>query len=494
MTINSDSTYLRLRAALAPQELAAAAGAALRLRSVLGDAEAGTRVVLVAYGGGKDSSFALAFVRSMQLVLRRLFDSTFQMRVMTNRHAGMPRAVMENIDRVYTALGLYGDPDCEMLCVDGTEVTPFDVDLPLPAAVVERNRLDILMTGHRSAGDGRATFCNACNLSMARAFAVAAGHGAGADVIVTGDSPEEQRDYHAWTVRLARRLQVPSRQSGRRTFRDVLSLYDGISRKYFADVHGPEGFDETLHTVPRGVPERLSFFSIYDDTRYDSGSHWEFLTGYLGFVFDDLAFSFSESDCGNPALMAHLRGLRSEHRDGRRYAEGIAEYVEFGVGLMLRKDFPMRLIEVVRERYRGVHGVENMRALMERYAWESFGLTTEQLVCMVCAPFADRGAGLHAFLRSEHPALLAREQAIRDLLHDGDVRAGRELAVALEHISGLTVPQLSTLYRSPLLTTDPAARDESVLAAVRVGDPHKEAIRTRHAADGAEVLELISGR
>jgi len=53
---------------------------------------------MVAYGGGKDSSYTLAFVRAMQLILFRVHGSTFQLRVATNRHAGMPRAVLENVD------------------------------------------------------------------------------------------------------------------------------------------------------------------------------------------------------------------------------------------------------------------------------------------------------------------------------------------------------------------------------------------------------------
>src|ERR1700676_2254421 len=147
--------------------------------------------VMVAYGGGKDSSYTLAFVRAMQLILLRVYGTTFRLRVATNRHAGMPRAVMENIDRAYRALRLTADPDCELLLIDGNEVTPFDVDTPQRADLVRRNRLDILMTGHRTFADGRPTFCNACNLSVLNSFGVAAAYGAGADLIITGASQGE---------------------------------------------------------------------------------------------------------------------------------------------------------------------------------------------------------------------------------------------------------------------------------------------------------------
>ena len=493
--------YHRLRAALPPGDLDAAAGSAIRLRAHL--AESGSvdgAVVMVAYGGGKDSSYALAFVRCMQLVWRQVFGDTFQLRVMTNRHAGMPQAVMENIERVYQALGLHDDSDCELLCVDGDTVAPFRVDLPLPGKVVEKNRTDILMTGHRSAGDGRPTFCNACNLSMVRAFAVAGAYGDGVDVIVTGDSPDEQRAYLAWMNKLARAFSLNPRKSRHGGFNRVLELFDGLSRQYFTDIHGPAGVGETLHDVPQNVKRGLTFFSIYDEADYASGSHWEFLTGHLGFVFDDIAFSFSESDCGNPGLMAHLRGLKSERRYGRSYAEGLAEYVDFATGIMRKKDFPEHLVEMMYRRYEGPDGVRRMRDLMKGYAEEAYGITEEQLVCMVYAPFVDEGAGLRDYLAAEQPDLVESLVEIRGLLGGGGVGGGggvpenSHLGARMEKMSGLTLGQLATLYRKSLMGSKPAGEGDTILGEVRAGDPHKSVISTSQSPDGATVLELISGR
>jgi hypothetical protein len=129
--------------------------------------------VFVAYGGGKDSSYMVAFVRLMQILIFRQYETTFQLRVVTNRHSGMPKSVMENIDRAYKSLGLYEDPDVELLLIDGDAIQPFDLAAPYPASLRERSRLDILMTGHRCEGEARPTFCNACNLSMVHSFGLA---------------------------------------------------------------------------------------------------------------------------------------------------------------------------------------------------------------------------------------------------------------------------------------------------------------------------------
>jgi hypothetical protein len=240
--------------------------------------------VMVAYRGGKDSTFALAFVQGMQLVLDRIYGTTFRIRVVTSRHAGMPHEVMENIYRAYRALDLIDDPRCELLIVDGEEVSPFSVDLPLPDRVVERGRTDILMAGHRAAGDGRPTFCNACNLNMVRAFAVAAGHGDGVDLIVTGDSPEEQYAYYVWTIRLAHRLRVAPTWRGQRQLGRFLKIFDGISQAYFTDIHGPGSAEATPWTTTQQLTDRVRFFSIYEEADYESDARWEFLTGFLGFV------------------------------------------------------------------------------------------------------------------------------------------------------------------------------------------------------------------
>jgi hypothetical protein len=496
-----DLVYQKLAAAMPPDNLEAARQCSARLRAALphpGQLE--RNLVLVAFGGGKDSAYTLAFVRAMQLILFRGHGATFRIRVATSRHAGMPRAVLENIDREYQALGLYADPGCEMLLIDGNEVTPFDVAAPQREHVVQRNRLDILMTGHRTFADGRPTFCNACNLSVLDNFGLAAAYGDGADVIITGDSQREQREYALWVGRLARRLGAPRKADGAVGLQRFMSQLDAIAQVYFTDIHGadaPERIAERRVTTQ--VPERLRFFSIYSDTQYAAADHMQLLTDFLGFEFNDLAFNFTESDCGNPALMAHLRGLKCERVYQRSYAEGISEYVDFALGLMGKKDFPAELIEQMRARYEGPGAVPRMRDAAESYAQETFGLTEEHLVCMVYSPFAEGGAGLGEFLRREHPALAGRATDIHTLLA-GEPGAGgaggpgdaQRLAGDLQRISGLELAQLRLLHGSSVRR--PRDGGTQVIDLVLEGDPHKAVIRTRHSQNGPDTLEQISGR
>ncbi|WP_269858108.1 PqqD family protein [Streptomyces sp. RPT161] len=484
------SALQELRAVLSAENYEGAVRCAMRLHNALPAKRGLNRsVVLVAYGGGKDSSYTLTFVRAMQLILFRIHGSTFRMRVATNRHAGMPRAVMENIDRVYSALRLAEDPDCELLLIDGQQVRRFDVDLPQTADVVRRNRTDILMTGHRTAADARPTFCNACNLSMVNSFGLAAGYDGGVDLIITGDSQREQRDYYLWVSRLAKRFGLQPPRDQRTGFKGFLTALNNISQAYFTDIHGPGAPDTVAeHAITNEVREGLQFFSIYDDTAYASGDHWELLTDYLHFDFDDIAFSFTESDCGNPALMAHLRALKCERRYGRTYADGLAEYVDFAISLMHKKEFPPQLVQLMRERYEGA--AERMRAAMDAYAMEAYGLAEEQLVAMVYAPFAEKGANLDAYLRAEQPDLDAG--TVRELL-DGS-EGDPSLVARLERITGLSVDQLRVLYRGSLRIASTTVDNGELIDSILEGDPHKEVIQTRHSADGPLVPELLSGR
>ncbi|MFI7063820.1 PqqD family protein [Kribbella sp. NPDC050124] len=488
-----DQAFAGLQAAMPPDIMAEALRCTGRLEAELPHRpELEKNLVLVAFGGGKDSSYMLAFVRAMQLILYKVHGRTFRMRVATNRHAGMPRAVMENIDREYRALRLTDDPDCELLLVDGDEISEFDVDSPQREHVVRRNRLDILMTGHRTFADGRPTFCNSCNLSVFNAFGLAAAYGDGADVLITGDSPQEQRQYTFWVGRLSRRLQsAPARRDGQNGFGRVLGQLDGIAQSYFADIHGPEAVDAIAdRRVSTDVPERLKFFTIYGETAYAAGDHFDLLTGFLGFQFDDLAFSFTESDCANPALMAHLRGLKAEHLFQRSYDEGMAEYVEFALNLMRKKDIPDGLVEMMRARYDSPDALKRMRLAAQDYALETFGLTEEQLVCMTYSPFAGQGEGLERFLNREHPALAARLGEIHHLL--GEASDDPALAAELKRISGLEPSQLRVLYSRSVQT--PGGGGAPVIDLILAGDPHKAVIETRHTQDGPNTFEQISGR
>jgi hypothetical protein len=465
---------------------------ATRLYETLNDCRRGLggSTVLVAFGGGKDSAYMLAFVRRIQLELDRVHGTTFTLRVATMRHAGMAHSVIENIDRSYRALGLYDDPECEMYLVDGGTLAPFALDVPQPVEERARNRRDVLMSGHRTHADGRPTFCNACNLSVAEAFYAAADANGGVEVIVTGDSPDEQRAYALWVHRLAYRFGLePSRSSD---FRGLLETLRDVGLAYFREMYVDDRGSDEQGRGHTGNLSDLCFFSIYDETDYASGDHWRLLTELLGFNFDESAFNFTESDCGNPALMAHLRGLKAERLHRRSYSAGLQEYVNFALDLMRAKDIPEILVAAMEARYSGPGASERARSRANRYAKEVFSLYEDHLVCMVHSPFAAQGQGLNRFLEQEHPDLVSRIDEFRAALGS----TGPDISLApLQTVSGLSIDDLRTLYRGPLWGSSAGSSEArtGLLPAILEGDPHKTVVEIRN-SDGQVLAERMSGR
>ncbi|OIJ94401.1 hypothetical protein BIV25_22625 [Streptomyces sp. MUSC 14] len=447
--------------------------------------------LMVAYGGGKDSTYVVAFVRAVQLYLQDSFDRTFVMRVANMRHAGVPQSVMDNIDRVYRALGLLEDERVELITVDHTLIRPFQRVLPLPERMIAINRVDVLMNGHRSAGDGRPTFCNSCNLSVADFYGRAAWWQGGVDAVVTGDSRREQLLYSAWILRLAKASGIDVEQCRKMGFQGLLIALRGIGDAYFRELFGDDAEAELsereVSTGGRSVqPE---FISIYDHVSYRVHDHWDLIVDFLGFQFDDLAFSFSESDCANPNLMAHLRGLRTQYVQNRTYEDGITEYLHLGKELMEKKEMPEHLAQLVLDRYDSPEKMGQRRRLSADFARDAFGLEEPALVAMVFSPFTDEGERLQTFIDRCHPDMSDQTAQLRAAL-SGESDDAQAVAW-LESTSALSLGQLRTLYRSSL--TDFEARD-SVIARVRAGDPHKTAVETVDPRTGGRTLEIISGR
>lgn len=446
--------------------------------------------VLLAYGGGKDSSYMVAWVIYIRNVVLSERGETFRLRIITNRHAGMNHKVMENIDNVYRSLGVYDDDSIECLIADGLLIRPFERYVVMPEVVRLQNRTNVLMSGHRFQADARSTFCNACNLSMMNSFGMAAQLNGGVDVIVTGDSSKEQAAYFAW-VRHLSRLFTTGKLDKARGFSSFLKTLDSVANGYFESIYGP-GNVTSEHRIAYELVGDPVFFNIYQDTAYDSGDHWELLTEFLGFDFDELMFSFSESDCGNPTLMAHIRGLRAETLLGRSYKEGVREYASFAIGLMKQKDFPLHLISEMAARYENDTAINEQRARATKFAIDAYDLSTQQLICMIYSPFTEGGKNLEEYRAQQNFALPL--PAIHCLLQS-NVDGCSILQAKLEQISGLSLEQLRQLYGNCLVASLLESKADDPLSRVLRYDPHKAIVQVKNdRSRSGSVVEVISGR
>ncbi len=210
-------------------------------------------------------------------------------------------------------------------------------------------------------------------------------------------------------------------------------------------------------------------------TQYDVNSHWELLTEILDFRFDDLAFSFSESDCANPALMAHMRGLKAEHLHQRQYSDGILDYLKLAIKIMRSKNFPEFLISKSMSRYIEDDGMLTMRDKLNVFAKEMYDLSEEHLVCLVYSPFFNHGKNLELYLAREQCDLLPSLSNIHAVLSTQIYEdCHLNLIDRLTECSGLIFNDMCVLYHSDFNTI----QKTSLISRILNDDPHKTMIKT----------------
>jgi hypothetical protein len=448
--------------------------------------------VMVPFSGGKDSAYTVALLRAAQLSIAGRSPATFNLRIATMRHTGMTPAVMDNIQRTYSALFLHDDPRVELVVVDHQTVRVFEPGLPLSQACREQNRSDMLFNGHLSAGDGRTTFCNNCYLGIADFFERATTWGGGVDAVVSGDSRKEQKQYLTWAMRVAPPTAYRFADWGNQNFNGMLNIVSTISQAYNEALYGEDNDGESQPIMPVSFTNKSmapAFIAISDLIASDTEEHWKLLTEFLGFRFDDLAFGFSESDCANPLLMAHMRGLKVQHVQGRSYAEGVAEYLQLAKAMMRSKRMPERLIDQAMNAYADDEAIASRRTLAAEFAQEGFGLSEAQLICLLFSPFVNEGRELESFLRRHHPGMLVALPELHKALQGQ--AAPEQVLQWLGDISGLTLPGLQSLYRKGLVDFSSQA---SIIARVRAADPDKKRVMSVDPHTGEAVEVMLSGR
>lgn len=154
--------------------------------------------VLITHGGGEVSSYTLAMLRAAQLTIAGRAPKTFHLRVATLRYAGMTQATLDNLNQGYSALFFHDDPRVELLMVENRDVQPFNPQRPASSAGREVSQRNMLLLGHLTSGDIRATLCNDTYLAFGEFYQCVATWNGGVHAMVSGDSPRKQSQYLAW--------------------------------------------------------------------------------------------------------------------------------------------------------------------------------------------------------------------------------------------------------------------------------------------------------
>ena len=463
----------------------------------------------VMFGAGKDSSFVLTIAHALQLELLEKYGETFELRVGIGRHPGMidclqtvdeqGNVVDGNIEKVLKALHLHDDPSVKMFFLDNNRATPYRADSPIPEDVTEQNRNDVLINAHMWGGAGRRTFCDDCNKNLSRWIATALAYDGGADLYMTGDSRYELNTQVGTDIpRIISALGITDEgaETTLSPAQEAFRKLNLVGEEHTRLAHGDTQEAVAARHIPyEAVPERTRLVTVFDQIDYDSNKRMPFFHDFLKFDFDSLMFSFTETDCGNPALMCHNIGLIAETL-GSTYADGVRAYVEYAIGKMEEKGFANELIDKMRERYKDDDAITHMRAKVEDYAMRAYRLEPQHLEAMVYAPFTKGGKNLDAWLEHIGDAeLLSHQEDIREAISQKKGTASllsEQVIEKLEHYTGLNLEQMRHLYISPLLMDNLGQQRGENLKPQRFGEesdlPDLQAMVRRQVG-----LEIIGG-
>ncbi|MCL6591379.1 MAG: hypothetical protein K6U80_15670 [Firmicutes bacterium] len=452
--------------------------------------------VLIGFGGGKDSSWVISFLRTAQLLCQKKYNKTFAIDVVTMIHLGMPFQVFENIDAVYSKLQMYNQDNITLNIYSYGSIGSFQKNNNLPENIKRLLREDILVFANKCFADPRPTFCYSCNFHMVNSFI--SNIRKDTCFILSGDSKEELTFYEDWLKTLFSRYRIGGESSELNLKQGILNFIN-FEKKVLEDIFPDE--DDVLSRIPKIdktiIPSDIKFIIIHNYTQYQVDAHKDFLYKFLGFKLHKETLNFSESDCRYPLVMAHIRGISAEE-SGRGYEQGIKEYLQLGNSLMRSKSFPEQIIQEVNSRY-SPDNIEYMRRITESYLNDELNISNQQLVCAIYSPFPEHALNLHQFLAKKYPEMLERETQIRAALAGENTSKDQDIIDFLEKVSGLRLQYLQKIYKSnivyPLIINETACTKTSdcILEVIREKDPHKKQIEYI-LNDGREIKEIITGR
>ena len=412
--------------------------------------------VLAIQTGSRDSCYTLALLRAAQLSIAGRAPTTFQLRVASLQHNGVSATALQNIHNSCSALFLYDDLRVEVLRVDNREVLPFTQPTPISEAGREVNRLNLLMVGHRRDSDDGLELWDNGFLATGEFYGQVARWDGGVDALVSSETPRQQKHFLYGFKRATAKAGFLPPQCTEKGYEDLFTLLDEL---------GPEcylGFEPEL-MQPQWRPaelfetcRRAILIDIHDMLVSNLEERWPLLTEFLGFQPDGLMAYASDNEFVSLELSAHVRGLQACFMHGDSYESGVAEFFQRALVMMRRKQLSDGVCQQAAQVFGQITTDAEQRALGAAHAQKSLGLSDAQLVCLLFAPFVNKGAGLEDFLRRCHPGMLI---AVPDLHRAMQGHAAPEQILQwMVDVSGMPVALIGKLYRmEPVVESTPHA-------------------------------------
>lgn len=444
--------------------------------------------IVVGFGGGKDSSWTVSFIRTSQLLCKVKYGKTFHLDVVTMAHLGMLKPVYDNIHSVYSALQMYNKENISLIIYSYGQVSVFNKVYSIPDKIKNILRDDIMIFANLTYADARSTFCYSCNFHMVNSFLSVIKKNS--FLFLSGDSKEEIANYSKWIKNLFTLVESSSEESNNLKL-NIRKFFD-LNKYIYLNIFSDD--DDISKRIPEidfdNITENFAFKSIHDYTNYEMEEHSEFLEGFLGFKFFEESFNFSESDCIYPMIMAHIRGIKSEI-DGRDYKNGIYEYLQLTNALMVQKNIPDKLISIMVDRYGDTNKILLMKRKAEQFL-KNINISDKHLITAIYSPFLNEGQNLNKYLTEIHPEYIKYENNIHQCLCSFETCKEPKIEKLIEDISGLNIDYIKRIYNYKLGNGKIKNEFVTILDYIRDGDPHKHKILINK--NDSIVTKIISGR
>lgn len=418
------------------QRLAVAAGGMERI---------GDYKVLAIQSGARDNCYTLALLRAAQLTIATRTPATFQLRIASLRLNGANCAAVENMHRTNSALFVYDDPRVEVLMVDDREVLPFNHLTPISDAGRESSRLNLLMIGHRREWRDGFDLWDDGYLATGEFYGQIARWDGGVDALLISDTPRQQKVFIGGLRRAATNAGLKPSPAGEPGYAGLFALLDELGSDcyhgFYADYgQAPWRPQERFETC-----RRTACIDIHDLLVSNLEERWPLLTEFLGFQPDELSAQISDNEFVSPSISAHVRGLHACFVQNRNYESGVEQYLQRALVMMRRKRLPERLCEQAMEVFGNPAALAELHARAAVEAQKNLGLSEAQLVCLLFAPFIEKGVGLERFLRQCHPGMLVAMPELHKAMQGHPV--AEQIMQWMTDVSGLPVSLIGQLYR-----------------------------------------------
>lgn len=422
----------------------------------------GSYRIMVIHEGGKECAYTLALLRAAQLSIAGRSPTTFTLRVAVLRQPRITAQVMKRIHVQCSELFLYDDSRVELLLVDEQGVHDLYTVQDTADVSPTMARQQVLMSGHLSQGDVRATFFYGDFLSRAKLYHRACSWGGEVDALIDRRPPTHLDEYAEWVLKVAAQhgYSLSDLQGGE--FETAVKMCSRLDDDFKHTLCLP--FDTQASPAPVGI----TIINVFDCLSCEVDVLNSQVLMFVEGVRTSKLLHFEEPQTAAVLLAAHLHGLRSSCKYDVDYDQGASAYLRKTANEN-RDNFRFKgqLVKALNALLNTPKKFAKLRVLAEQYLEELHGVSDEQLRCSICSPFVNQARGLELFLQQGYPEKLHKISEIRRVLINPEHASEVDLSW-LETISGLSLGSLQKLYQMP-------QSDVNLIATMRAHDPSREA-------------------